>query len=99
MTFSYERKEEKLNKISADSLINRQGCAIYLRRIDKNIYKGSTPGKECLSSLRGAAYATSEVTIWPDRLISWDRGWNDKGQQVWGAEKGGYIFVKQRRLK
>jgi hypothetical protein len=39
------------------------------------------------------------VTIWPDRLISWDRGWNDKGQQVWGAEKGGYIFVKQRRLK
>ena len=93
------KEEEMLKKISSDSLIDRQGCAIYLQRIDKDIYKGSTPGKECLSSLRGAAYATSEVTIWPDRLISWDRGWNDKGQQVWGAEKGGYIFVKQRRLK
>jgi len=93
------KEEEMLKKITPDSLIDRQGCAIYLHRIDKNIYKGSTPGKECLSSLRGAAYATSEVTIWPDRLISWDRGWNNKGQQVWGAEKGGYIFVKQGRLR
>jgi CpeT protein len=27
-------------------------------------------------------------------LLSWDRGWDVNGKQVWGAEKGGYIFVK-----
>jgi hypothetical protein len=29
-------------------------------------------------------------------MISWDRGYNDAGEQVWGAEKGGYIFLKTR---
>ena len=85
-------------KISPDSLVDRQGCAIYLKQVEKGVYKGSTPGRECLSSLRGAVYATSEVTIYPDRMISWDRGWNADGMQVWGAEEGGYIFIKRKKL-
>jgi hypothetical protein len=28
-------------------------------------------------------------------MVSWDRGYNDEGEQVWGAEKGGYRFVKR----
>lgn len=51
-------------------------------------------GKQCPSDRKGAAYATSEVTITPERLLSWDRGYNEKDEQVWGAEKGGYEFVK-----
>jgi hypothetical protein len=27
-------------------------------------------------------------------MISWDQGWNDQGVQVWGAEKGGYEFLR-----
>jgi hypothetical protein len=46
--------------------------------------------------LKGASYATSEVVIYSDKLISWDRGWNDEGKQVWGAQKGGYVFLKQK---
>jgi hypothetical protein len=88
----------RLEALTPDSLVDRQGCSIYLRQVEKGVYKGSTPGKECMSSLRGAAYATSEVTIYPDRMISWDRGWNEAGQQVWGAENGGYIFIKRKRL-
>ncbi|MBK7887481.1 MAG: hypothetical protein IPJ86_09325 [Bacteroidetes bacterium] len=30
-------------------------------------------------------------------LPSWDRGFNDDGVQVWGAERGGYIFLKQKK--
>jgi hypothetical protein len=90
--------DSRLAVLTADSLVDRQGCAIFLHQYEKGNYSGSTPGKECLSSLRGAAYATSEVTIYPDRLISWDRGWNEAGQQVWGAENGGYIFIKRKRL-
>lgn len=28
-------------------------------------------------------------------MLSWDRGWNDAGEQVWGAEKGGYHFERE----
>lgn len=91
--------ETILAALSEDSLIDRQGCAIYLRNKEKNVFRGSTRDKECLSSLRGAAYATSEVTIFNDTMISWDRGWDHHGKQVWGAEKGGYVFKKKRDLK
>lgn len=88
------RDPAKLKGLTAESLIDRQGCAIFLGKNADGTFSGSTPGKECLSSLRGAAYATSEVTIDKDKLISWDRGWNKEDKQVWGAVKGGYIFVK-----
>jgi hypothetical protein len=29
-------------------------------------------------------------------MLSWDRGYNADGKQVWGAEKGGYRFVKKK---
>ena len=28
-------------------------------------------------------------------LASWDQGFNDRGEQVWGALKGGYEFIKK----
>ncbi|MBK8701060.1 MAG: chromophore lyase CpcT/CpeT [Saprospiraceae bacterium] len=82
-----------LKPLTREMLVDRQGCAIYLKK-RKKVYYGSTPGKECISSLKGAVYATSEVTIFKDKLISWDRGWNEKDVQVWGAVKGGYAFQK-----
>lgn len=87
--------ESKLQSLSTDSLIDRQGCAIYLHKNKDGNFYGSTPGKECLSSLRGATYATSEAVIYADRLETWDRGWNKEDKQVWGAVKGGYIFKKE----
>ena len=89
----------KLAGLSPDSLVDRQGCSIFLHKRGKKIFSGSTPGKACLSSLRGAAYATSEVTVYPDKLVSWDRGWDKEDKQVWGAKKGGYIFIKTRKFK
>lgn len=80
--------------LTTDSLIDRQGCALYLHKNADGNYYGSTPGKECLSSLRGAKYATSEAIVEVNRLVSWDRGWDDKDKQKWGAEKGGYQFLK-----
>ncbi|MBK6341986.1 MAG: chromophore lyase CpcT/CpeT [Flavobacteriales bacterium] len=58
---------------------------------------GGTNGRDCPNSRSGAAYATSEVTIRSDRMMSWDRGYDDAGKQVWGATKGGYLFLKKRK--
>jgi len=85
----------KLTVIQPDSLVDRQGCNILLRKTGKKEFTGSTPGKECLSTLRGATYATSEVVITPKKMVTWDRGWNREDKQVWGSEKGGYVFLKK----
>jgi hypothetical protein len=89
----------KLEPLSRDSLIDRRGCGIYLHKHSDGSFSGSTPGHECLSSLRGASYATSEVTITEDKVLSWDRGWDQYGHQVWGATKNGYIFIKISKYK
>ncbi|MEJ5263435.1 MAG: chromophore lyase CpcT/CpeT [Ignavibacterium sp.] len=82
------------NTLSPEQLETRKGCEVIIKRKDENTFIGSTVEKNCTSNLRGAAYATTEVSITKDTIISWDRGFNDKDEQVWGATKGGYIFKK-----
>ena len=77
-----------------ESLIHpRTGCEILLRKRDES-FVGSTLSRLCGSDLHGASFATSEVIIQADRLISWDRGFDEEGVHIWGAEAGGYIFLK-----
>jgi CpeT protein len=96
LRFTGQWKEPKpLAMLTPDSLLARQGCAVVMRKSGRREYRGATIGQECLSSLRGAKYATTDVTITPKQLISWDRGFDDKGEQVWGAKFGGYIFKKE----
>jgi hypothetical protein len=57
---------------------------------------GGAEGRRCASTAAGAAYATSEITVTPDRLVSWDRGLDDDGVQIWGAEQGCYVFIRVR---
>lgn len=73
----------------------RDGCTVYLELQQDGSYAGATRGAGCESNLRGAKYASSKVSITRDMLRSWDQGFNEKGEQVWGAVKGGYEFVKQ----
>ena len=93
-------KEFPLLRITPDSLTLREGCDVVLYMDDNGYFEGTTVDKNCSSDLRGASYATSEVIIYKDKLISWDRGFNKNGEQVWGATEGGYIFKKRlNRLK
>jgi CpeT protein len=88
------KNTDLLNNLSPDSLETRVGCEVIIKRFDQNTFMGSTVENRCTSSMRGASYATTEVTITKNKLLSWDRGYNDKDEQVWGAIKGGYIFKK-----
>ncbi len=81
-------------QLSPADLSERAGCAIRLAQREDGTWNGATAAKSCPSDLRGATYATSEVEISKSLLISWDRGFNAEGRQVWGAEKGGYRFLK-----
>lgn len=85
---------ESFNSLVTDSLQERKGCEVIIKKLDRDTFTGSTILNNCASNLRDASYATSDFVIKENMLISWDRGYNDKGQQVWGAEKSGYIFKK-----
>ncbi|MBN2431020.1 MAG: chromophore lyase CpcT/CpeT [Acidobacteria bacterium] len=91
------QKPELLAELSPERLETRDGCAILLRRRG-DAFVGSTLADLCRSTHRGATYATSQVTITADGMVSWDRGFDEQGHQVWGAEKGGYVFRKIRDL-
>lgn len=97
MRFAGEwRRENLLKNQTPDSLAERTGCAVILHKQHNGIvFTGGTIGTNCPSDLRGATYATSEVAILPDKMISWDRGFDKSGKQVWGAVRGGYEFIKK----
>jgi hypothetical protein len=89
------RKESPLEDLSPSDLEARDGCTIYLLQRADGAFEGSTLGRLCTSKLRGSTWASSEVVIGPNGLTSWDRGWDDTGTQVWGAEKAGYRFDRK----
>lgn len=89
------RQAQPLAELTPDSLLVRDGCAVVLRREANDRFAGGTVGQACASDLRGAAYATSEVTVGPDTIESWDRGFAADGTQAWGATGGGYVFVRE----
>ena len=75
-------------------LVERTGCAVIMVPREDGTFKGSTQGKDCVSTIRGASYASSIVNIEKGKITSWDQGFNSNDEQVWGATAGGYIFDK-----
>lgn len=90
---------EVLNQLEPDMLVMRPGCSIILRRLNVESFAGSTLGEGCPSELRGAMYSTSQIVINEHQMISWDRGYDRGGKQIWGATMGGYIFRKFHRYE
>ncbi len=85
---------EYFDQFDTSILKERIGCTVYLKK-DGYAYHGSTNEKSCRSSLSGASFATSKVTIEEREIKSWDQGFDKHGTQVWGAQKGAYIFKRR----
>lgn len=88
--------QDLLYGLTKDSLIDRKGCAVYLQKNTAGNFLGSTPGNECLHDMQNGTYTTSQVTVYEDKLLSWERGWNKNDKQIWGERRGGYQFIKQK---
>lgn len=83
-----------LDIFSESDIELKDGCAVVLTLQSDGSFSGSTVGAGCESNLRGAAYATSKVTVSSKGIESWDQGFNKEGKQVWGATLGPYKFLK-----
>ncbi|MBD3170213.1 MAG: hypothetical protein GF307_12075 [candidate division Zixibacteria bacterium] len=86
------KNEDPLEGLTPDSLTIREGCEIIMFPRGDSVFVGGTLGDFCESNLNGATWATSIVRVYPDMLYTWDRGFDEEGNQVWGAVKGGYEF-------
>jgi len=82
------------DKLTFDLLELKEGCTVTLVK-NNNTYEGGTSADKCPSDLRGAKYTTTKITLKKGELYSWDQGFDASGKQVWGATKGGYIFIKK----
>ncbi|MDP3278673.1 MAG: chromophore lyase CpcT/CpeT [Deltaproteobacteria bacterium] len=86
-----------VQSVAASDVVEREGCTVTLT-LQGDRFVGQTAGRTCLSTLMGAAYATTEITLGEATLDSWDRGYNAMGRQVWGATAGAYRFERRSPL-
>ena len=85
----------RFDGLKPEDLAKRVGCEVHLRRSGAQEFRGSTRGDGCASTLSGASFATSHVVVTPNRIESWDRGFDHEGAQVWGATQGPYVFLRR----
>ncbi|CAL9055274.1 unnamed protein product [Musa banksii] len=69
---------------------------VHLSRCERGkrcLYEGSTPPSGYPNSWNGASYCTSELIVHKNGEVhTWDRGYDDEGNQVWGPKAGPYEF-------
>ncbi len=88
---SWETPED-FDAISQDDLTLKPGCGLEFNW-DGDHFSGSTSGTDCTASIPGVSYITSETTLFPTYLTSWDLGYNSAGTIVMGPYSP-YIFDK-----
>jgi CpeT protein len=88
------RDPADLALFGSGDVLERVGCAVRLKRSTEG-WSGGTEGTNCPSALSGARYAESDVRLSPGRMETWDRGFDVNDLQVWGSEKGPYVFERR----
>ncbi len=88
------KNPSRLGKLTPVDLSTQQVCTLVFQIQSDGSFKGGTGVKGYASTLRGASYATTEITVSDQQIMLWDRGYNANGTQVWGSVRGGYLFKK-----
>lgn len=93
------KRPQPLDDLEPDLLQPRAGCTVRLTREKGGSFTGATLTGECATNYQGATYTMSDVTLSADELVTWDRGYDAAGAQVWGSTKGPYIFRRMSTPK
>ncbi len=82
---------ENLNNLTLDDIDYMYGCDSYIYMGVDGYFYGSLANKKCPGTYAGATHTTSDFRVYPDMIVSWERGWNGD-IQVWGSSRGYYYF-------
>jgi len=82
-----------LDTWTPEDLKPRKGCTVFIEYdTEINAFRGSSGKATCANLTQGAAYSEREIVVSSDRLVDFDRGFDQQGKQVWGASKVPYIY-------
>lgn len=70
-------------------------CSVIIKPVGED-YIGVTPVDGCPSRYRGATRITNRIRLHADGMDTWDRGFDQQGQQIWGADQEAYQFRRIR---
>lgn len=66
-------------------------CTVTLKPF-LSVYAGKTQSGGCPAQVRGAVKITNQIVLHQDGMDTWDRGFDEWGNQVWGAKDRAYQF-------
>ncbi|MCA8969731.1 MAG: chromophore lyase CpcT/CpeT [Planctomycetes bacterium] len=81
-----------LQELRPERLEPLPGCAMELLE-QQSAWVGGTRGRACANS-SGAAYTTTLMRLFENRFETWYRGFDARGEQVFGPTAGAYVFEK-----
>lgn len=82
---------ETLNNLTLDDIDYMNECDSYIYMGADGYFYGSLANKKCPGTYAGATHTTSDFRVYPDMIVSWERGW--RGDiQLWGSSRGYYYF-------
>lgn len=67
-------------------------CQVFLKPL-VTVFIGNTPESGCPANYRGATKITNTIILHSRGMDTWDRGFDKKGNQVWGAKDQSYQFL------
>lgn len=86
------REPERFDALRPDALVELAGCEAVIARAGARRFEGGTVGHRCRNGYKGASYAISQSVLTAEEMINWDRGFDERGELVWGPAAGGYRF-------
>lgn len=88
------KEPRRFDSVKFQALGNKVGCEWYLRKTKTGSFIGGTDGQDCLSTLPGTSYTTSEVEIGKKEIHIRERFWNADQQPV---SETNLVFVRTIR--
>lgn len=82
------------NKTVSESSLGKLVCTVTLKPF-LTVYSGTTPPEGCPADVRGAVSITNRIILHQEGMDTWDRGFDESGNQVWGAEDQAYQFRRE----
>ena len=89
------QQQEATRIVLAQGLLD-VNCSVFLVPIE-TIYLGKTPPEGCPTNFRGATKITNLVILNAQGMETWDKGLDEKGERVWGAENEPFIYTWQQK--
>lgn len=82
----------ELSNITLDSLTYMPDCDSHIRMGINGYFYGSLANENCPGgTYNGATHTTSVFRVYPQMIVSWERGWRGD-EQLWGSSRGYYYF-------